>query len=1237
MSLHERGLYFARNRERRTEKNNSTAQSTPAADLSLPAWRQLPMGSYYREHVSFPNVAAGPYPPHVIAELERSAVDAATGSSNSNDNGDDPDSRICSVKGCSAQLPVGYTNKMCEECRGRHRVYAMTKRAKRKMEKALLNGPAAQNGQVVWMPQDDGVQQEQEQPVAGPSRQYESQPQDHPRSASENVHFEFPAEWDPQAIDPRLFSQASELAGALTLPGTALQSVPGRNMYAGNSHQQQQQPQQPPPQPPQQPPRQAPSHTRSSSLAPPPPATVPEIHPILAEVLKAVPNFSLSTRITSGPTVDSSGSSEGPLPPRFCSIKGCKTLIAGNSFFKMCEPCRDRYRNYGTTKRAKWRREKEVAVQELHKLRAEEDARRAAEGLPPLPPPDEEQWQEFTPPADGAAPRAGSHSASGTPAPAPAEGQDPNAPLPPRMCTVSHCREILPGDYQFLRCERHRIQNRHHSKLKRVRDKEVKAHVHDGWAAAVGSQLTGGSAGEDGTEERSVPDVTLSANDIAQVFGELEKELRDGSLAGGEDTPLGEPTSGVPPAARGTRRTNHVCSIKTCSNLLSPSNPWKMCDLCRSRDRASRRLKALRDSGLIPPEVAAGKIVEVQMEVEGWDVRGKGEKKDKKEKGAKKKKKKKGEGVPASTAGEGATATTEAVETVASSSASGSSAVLEVAQQQAGTSATSNTDVDVPMSDGAIDPSALQQTTPGIEPQTSIFSSLPNHASLIFMEPILGELASTIQRHLAQLNSSNPDAASVEPIQPQGIQQGAAAEPTPPSQAAATALSAPPPSPKKTRKAKGKAKAKATSQPSGDVNAVSEHGQSGEASPSATVAANTANPPNAVTASTASGSTEDSVEHPPPPYPPPPNGYPYYMPPPCIPYGQPLNYQYGYPPPPSAPGKGPYPPPPMYQHPYGPYPPYAYAYPGQPYPYPGQAYMSPPPPPGQSYSPPPHQPYPPPSHPYHPPDSSQQHAAQPYPPQLQPYPYSHSSSPPQPASQPPPEPENPTSVYMAYSSRPKSPSVVSVTTSTAGSASPPVTIITPAPTDRAAPATMTNTTMTTAPTTAVVPATTGPSQNTENDKDKSPEHANGQPGQSRTTVITRTTGTYETPPNLLNKPTFALKRRRDEDYYDLVQNKRMESDGAGYSMFQVSLSTTPVAHVPQPAVSPSTSMSSKVQCGNKSCKRVLPNGGSGSLCERCRERLKKKQAKAKHRYKLEPKTLLRRSSGDRSVPVAARA
>lgn len=34
---------------------------------------------------------------------------------------------------------------------------------------------------------------------------------------------------------------------------------------------------------------------------------------------------------------------------------------------------------------------------------------------------------------------------------------------------------MLSGEYKYRRCEQHRLQNRHHSKLKRVREKEVKA------------------------------------------------------------------------------------------------------------------------------------------------------------------------------------------------------------------------------------------------------------------------------------------------------------------------------------------------------------------------------------------------------------------------------------------------------------------------------------------------------------------------------------------------------------------------------------------------------------------------------------------------------------------------------------------------------------------------------------------------------------------------------------------
>lgn len=70
-------------------------------------------------------------------------------------NGEQPQAtgptRYCSVRGCTSVLPPNYGNKMCEVCRGRHRVYASTKRAKRKMEKAALG---MQNG---WIPTEDDL------------------------------------------------------------------------------------------------------------------------------------------------------------------------------------------------------------------------------------------------------------------------------------------------------------------------------------------------------------------------------------------------------------------------------------------------------------------------------------------------------------------------------------------------------------------------------------------------------------------------------------------------------------------------------------------------------------------------------------------------------------------------------------------------------------------------------------------------------------------------------------------------------------------------------------------------------------------------------------------------------------------------------------------------------------------------------------------------------------------------
>ena len=164
---------------------------------------------------------------------------------------------------------------------------------------------------------------------------------------------------------------------------------------------------------------------------------------------------------------------------RYCSVKGCRTLIGGDYLFKMCIPCRNRYRGYGMTKRSKWKRGREIAAQELERIRAEEDARRARQGLPvstvqPPPYPINTPLQLISQlqPSDR---RAWERKVSETIPRPPVVQYTPISLLPVRMCTVSHCHTVLQGHYPYRRCERHRLQNRHHSKLKRVRDKEVKS------------------------------------------------------------------------------------------------------------------------------------------------------------------------------------------------------------------------------------------------------------------------------------------------------------------------------------------------------------------------------------------------------------------------------------------------------------------------------------------------------------------------------------------------------------------------------------------------------------------------------------------------------------------------------------------------------------------------------------------------------------------------------------------
>ncbi|TFY67150.1 hypothetical protein EVG20_g4039 [Dentipellis fragilis] len=138
------------------------------------------------------------YPAHVYLQSASAALP------------DPPQDRFCSVKGCAKRLPQDYTLKMCDQCRGRHRIYATTKRAKRKLEKLAviqntvnLADTSSETQPVAWMPPD--ALSEPVQSQASSSRF------DQPEEFTTHI-------WATQ-IDPRLFNpKSSELAGALTLP-----------------------------------------------------------------------------------------------------------------------------------------------------------------------------------------------------------------------------------------------------------------------------------------------------------------------------------------------------------------------------------------------------------------------------------------------------------------------------------------------------------------------------------------------------------------------------------------------------------------------------------------------------------------------------------------------------------------------------------------------------------------------------------------------------------------------------------------------------------------------------------------------------------------------------------------------------------------------------------------------------------------------------------------------------------
>ncbi|EIN08733.1 hypothetical protein PUNSTDRAFT_143467 [Punctularia strigosozonata HHB-11173 SS5] len=613
----------------------------------------------------------------------------------------------CSVRGCSVLLSANALTKMCDGCRERHREYALTKRRKRKAEKAAVLAAAAAaaaasgsaGGQVeamdmepVWEPQaiepghptSEAVKAVVSQLAGigprtvnhgdggGDSYRYHARVHQHSGSQERAHEHERQQDRDQEQdqtpwLDPALYaspghahSSSSELAGALTLP--TLHSRPSHSP-AHHGHN---------------PAFAAGGHAHAYNDHSPSPFadhTPEQIATAVAATFAAVaanaagnPN-ALAGSSTSTSAAGSANNGSSHLPPRYCSVKGCKVLVPGDYLYKMCEACRDRYRNYGNTKRAKWKAQSTAArthLALLDKVREEEEKRRAENGLeslgtlgleeqraweervlrelkmqlppdafvspdPPPPPPhasDSLDGQNAT--ADQSMPGSSTadHDSYAQAGPSSAPTAMGISPII-RMCSVSHCKALLPATHKYRRCEAHRVQNRMHSRLKRDREIERKTKGNRELMETLGGMPgMGGGGGGDGSDGGGVdPGIGIGVG-----VGEWALEtggnsgmgnryiVGRGSSTAGEDgdgagssavIPMADPQEHqlpqeyddrgvpIPPAIRGARRTNFVCSVAKCFNLLSPRSPWKMCDGCRERDREVRgRLEKLRKEGV---------------------------------------------------------------------------------------------------------------------------------------------------------------------------------------------------------------------------------------------------------------------------------------------------------------------------------------------------------------------------------------------------------------------------------------------------------------------------------------------------------------------------------------------------------------------------------------------------------------------------------------------------------------
>ncbi|KAF8215766.1 hypothetical protein K438DRAFT_2008051 [Mycena galopus ATCC 62051] len=509
--------------------------------------------------------------------------------------------RECSVRGCSNTVEPSANplsnKKMCAICREKHRGYASTKRARRKAEKTMVNKLSAPSDGAP----SDGAQDDAE---SAPSVNQAYEYKEYQGAGSPQA----PVPW---VLDPALYPQpsapssSSTLAGALTLPPSAntQNHVSGAPPVLSNpSNRLSVQPS---------------ISTSSNPSVLPNPSVQPntDIQPIanVQPNSSVSANTSVTSSISVSPNASVSGSAvpgpvatDGAIPqssdgrPRFCSVKGCKAIIVETIEiypYKMCQPCRNRYRNYGITKRAKWKSEREAFQRELEMLRVKEDERRALNGQAPLSDDELRAWELSI--IDEQVPLPPGHQ------PGDAPSEDSLATLPPlpdRMCTVSHCHNILPGSYRFKRCETHRIQNRWHSKLKRGREK-----IEKGFMLPDGTLLvTPGPIRTKKKETEEPKEPTEKKSRKKQKDVQSSEEAAGPSGESSTDASPTEQTGNDAQAKPIPRRSRSIysCREDDCCNLLVLGSRWRSCESCKELARASRQEKKAAEKGQAEPQPA---------------------------------------------------------------------------------------------------------------------------------------------------------------------------------------------------------------------------------------------------------------------------------------------------------------------------------------------------------------------------------------------------------------------------------------------------------------------------------------------------------------------------------------------------------------------------------------------------------------------------------------------------------